>query len=252
MLGHASLSTSSRFALSSGRKNVEPVTLASGLARFDTRPVATASPLMAITIGMVEVACLAARVPGVPWVMRRSNSCSNKLSHQLREPIVPFFRPAKLDNNVPSLNVAEFTKARPEHVYRFCRARGARRAKKSDPRHPAGRLLRPRNYRPRSPHASEKRDELAPLHVHPPCSGDDIILAQISHLVGAETGIETIAAAHSKCRLRVKSGKPQYEHMSSVVHPTTDIPANGSFAPTQDIQPTQSCNFPRRVRPTEG
>lgn len=55
----------SRFALSSGRKNVEPVTLASGLARFDTSPVATASPLMAITIGMVEVACFAARVPGV-------------------------------------------------------------------------------------------------------------------------------------------------------------------------------------------
>lgn len=64
-LGHASLSTSSRFALSSGRKNVEPVKLASGLARFDTSPVATASPLMAITIGMVEVACFAARVPGV-------------------------------------------------------------------------------------------------------------------------------------------------------------------------------------------
>jgi len=31
---------------------------------------------------------------------------------------------------------------------------------------------------------------------------------------------------------RVKSGKPQYQHMSSVVHPTTDIPANGRFAPT--------------------
>jgi hypothetical protein len=29
----------------------------------------------------------------------------------------------------------------------------------------------------------------------------------------------------------VKSGKPQCEHMFSVVHPTTDIPANGSFAP---------------------
>src|SRR5207245_7964121 len=65
MLGQASLSTSSRFALSSGRKNVEPVTLAPGLARLDTRPVATASPLMAITIGMVEVVCFAARVPGV-------------------------------------------------------------------------------------------------------------------------------------------------------------------------------------------
>jgi hypothetical protein len=30
---------------------------------------------------------------------------------------------------------------------------------------------------------------------------------------------------------RVKSEKPQCEHMFSVVHATTDIPANGSFAP---------------------
>ena len=29
---------------------------------------------MAITIGMVEVVCFAARVPGVPCVMRRSTS----------------------------------------------------------------------------------------------------------------------------------------------------------------------------------
>ena len=70
------------------------------------------------------------------------DSCSNKLSYQLREPIVPFFRPAKLDNNVPALNVAELTKAGPEYVYRFCRARGARRAKKSDPRQPASHLDR--------------------------------------------------------------------------------------------------------------
>ncbi len=72
MRGHASLSSSSRFALSCGRKKVDPVRLPSGLARLETRPVAMASPLIAITIGIVVVACLAARVPGVPWVMRRS------------------------------------------------------------------------------------------------------------------------------------------------------------------------------------
>jgi hypothetical protein len=58
----------------------------------------------------------------------------NKLSYQLREPIVSFFCPAKLDNNVPALNVAEFTKAHSECVYCLCRAYGRRRAKKSDPR----------------------------------------------------------------------------------------------------------------------
>jgi hypothetical protein len=33
----------------------------------------------------------------------------------------------------------------------------------------------------------------------------------------------------------IKSGKPQYEHMSSVVHPTADILANGRFAPEAAI-----------------
>ena len=164
MLGHASLSTSSRFALSSGRKNVEPVTLASGLARFDTRPVATASPLMAITIGMVDVACLAARVPGVPWVMRRSTSCSDKLSHQLRKPIVPFFRPAKLDSNVPALDVAEFTKAVRSTVDCTCRASGRRRAKESDPRHRAGQLLRTNRARRGMPTPPRSADEIASVH----------------------------------------------------------------------------------------
>jgi len=164
MLGHASLSTSSRFALSSGRKNVEPVTLASGLARLDTRPVATASPLMAITMGMVEVACLAART-GRSMRDEEINPRRNKLSYQFRESIVPFFRPAKLDSNVPALNVAEFTKAHSEHLYWLCRACGRRRAKKSNPRQPASRLLRPRRQRPRCRRAAEQRDELAPFHV---------------------------------------------------------------------------------------
>jgi hypothetical protein len=35
--------------------------------------VALASPLIAITMGIVVVACLAARVPGVPCVMRHSS-----------------------------------------------------------------------------------------------------------------------------------------------------------------------------------
>src|SRR5262249_40264208 len=72
MRGHASLRSSNRFALSCGRKKVDPVRLASGLARLETRPVAMASPLIAITMGIAVVACLATRVPGVPWVMRTS------------------------------------------------------------------------------------------------------------------------------------------------------------------------------------
>jgi hypothetical protein len=37
------------------KEKVEPVTLASGLARLATRPVATASPLIAITMGIVQI-----------------------------------------------------------------------------------------------------------------------------------------------------------------------------------------------------
>jgi hypothetical protein len=35
-----------------------------------------------------------------------------------------------------------------------------------------------------------------------PSSGDRIVSAKTSTLIGAETGIKTIAAVHSKCRLK--------------------------------------------------
>ena len=61
--GTLSLSSSSRLTASSGVKNVNPVTFPAGLAMLETRPEATASPLTAITMGIVAVACLAARFP---------------------------------------------------------------------------------------------------------------------------------------------------------------------------------------------
>ena len=64
--GTASLSNSRRFAVISGPKMVNPVTFPSGRARLPTRPVATASALAAITMGIAVVALLAARIPGVP------------------------------------------------------------------------------------------------------------------------------------------------------------------------------------------
>jgi hypothetical protein len=45
----------------------------------------------------------------------------------------------------------------------------------------------------------EKRDELAPIHVPTPSSGDCILSAQTSTLMEAETGIKTIAAVHNQC-----------------------------------------------------
>ena len=66
--GTTSLSSSSRFPSSSWTIVVEPVTFPPGRARLATSPVPTASPATAMTIGIVFVACLAARAPGVPAV----------------------------------------------------------------------------------------------------------------------------------------------------------------------------------------
>src|SRR6266540_6356610 len=83
--GMVSLSSLSRLAASSGLKNVDPVTLPSGRARLDTRPDPKASPTTAMTMGIVVVAFLAARTPGVPWVtitstLRRTRSASRAAS----------------------------------------------------------------------------------------------------------------------------------------------------------------------------
>jgi hypothetical protein len=60
-------------------------------------------------------------------------------------------------------------------------------------RHP--RLLRPRGKRPRGCRTTHKPEKFAPLHV-------------LGTLIGAETGIKTIAAVHSQCRRWVKSSDP--------------------------------------------
>jgi hypothetical protein len=57
------------------------VTLPPGRARVATMPVRTESPAAAKAIGMAEVACLAARIDGVPYVtmistLRRTNSAT--------------------------------------------------------------------------------------------------------------------------------------------------------------------------------
>jgi hypothetical protein len=60
-------------------------------------------------------------------------------------------------------------------------------------------LLRPRRERPGDRRATEKRNELTSPHIlsH---SGDSIVWAQTGTLIGAQTGIKTIAAVHSQCR----------------------------------------------------
>jgi hypothetical protein len=76
----------------------------------------------------------------------------------------------------------------------------------TDPPHSL-RLLRAGRKRPRHRRTTEKRDELAPSHCIPRGSGQSILTAQTTTLIGAKTGIKTIAAVHSKCRSWVISDR---------------------------------------------
>lgn len=64
----ASLRSSSRLPSNSLVMVVRPVTFPPGRAKLATNPLPTGLPTAAITIGMVVVACLAARVCGTPAV----------------------------------------------------------------------------------------------------------------------------------------------------------------------------------------
>src|SRR6266536_1460420 len=72
IVGTASLRSSSRFALSAVALSVTPVTFPPGLARLATNPTPSGSPERAMTIGMVELASLAAAAAGEPKVMIKS------------------------------------------------------------------------------------------------------------------------------------------------------------------------------------
>ena len=136
MRGNASLSNSSRFALSSGVKKDDPVMLPPGRARLATSPAATASPTGAMTIGIVVVACLAARAPGTAVGHDDVDLEPHQLGRELGKPVVLALRPAELDDEVLALDVAELAQARPE-----CLQPGCDPAAEAGPRKPMRRTL---------------------------------------------------------------------------------------------------------------
>jgi hypothetical protein len=89
MLGNASLRSSSCLPVTQGEMVVKPVTFPPGRARLATNPCATASAELAITMGMVAVASLAASA-AVPVVvtmistLRPSNSTTWARSRSTR------------------------------------------------------------------------------------------------------------------------------------------------------------------------
>ena len=114
--GIVSLSISSLLVFSSIPKFEKPVTLPPGRARLATKPAATGSPTLTITMGMFVVAFLAADVAGVPEVTIRSTlsrtksdaSSGKRSSFSLCESI--------LDGDVLSFNPAKLAQLLPERV----------------------------------------------------------------------------------------------------------------------------------------
>lgn len=65
-VGTTSCSSSNRFGFTSALSDVAPVMLPPGWLRLATRPRATGSAPISNTIGIVDVAALAASAPGTP------------------------------------------------------------------------------------------------------------------------------------------------------------------------------------------
>src|SRR5262245_43212388 len=161
-VSNSSRSRPSRFAASSVTKKLMPVTLPPGRARLATRPYSTGFPPMAKTIGIVEVAALAAfaatGLPGVTITLtcRRTSSAASSGNRWYR------FRPPVFDRHVLAFEVAGFIQAPPEGSHTVGGGLGRPRVEPPDHRHRW--LLRASRQRPRRRRAAEQRDELAPLH----------------------------------------------------------------------------------------
>ena len=136
--------------------------VASRPARQATRPRLTGSAASVKTIGMVEVACFAARRAGLRTTMtstwRRTNSAAAPA-------VAPALRPAILDRHVAALDVADSLEASAKRGKAVRPIGDACRGTRS-PAWPG--LLRARRERPRGRRAAEQRDELAPSLIRSP------------------------------------------------------------------------------------
>ena len=80
-----------------------------GRARLSTSPAATGSVTSKKTMGIVLVAFLAARAPGVVGVKKYINFETDQLISQGREPVKLTLSVSILENYVLALNITEFT-----------------------------------------------------------------------------------------------------------------------------------------------
>jgi hypothetical protein len=97
--------------MSSGLKKLDPVMLPPGCPRLVTTPVARASPVTSMTIGIVEVACWAAMTRNPDVIMTSTlPRTSSAASSGSRSTLPSANRDSMM--NVLTLDVAEITEAR--------------------------------------------------------------------------------------------------------------------------------------------
>jgi hypothetical protein len=135
-------------------KNVNPVTFPPGRAMLETSPEVTASPLVAMTIGDRH-----GRLLGRQYSRRSVGHDdvdfeTNQFRGELREPLIAALCPSVLDDNVPSLHVAEIAQSGAKCLDSGDLTGGGRQPQKPNPRH-FSRLLTARRERPRGSSAAE-------------------------------------------------------------------------------------------------
>ena len=87
------------------------MTLPPGRVRLATRPLPTGSPAVANTIGITDVACLAAMTVGVLWVTMTSDFQADELSRNLGEAVAAPLCPTVFDRDIATLQPAKLAKS---------------------------------------------------------------------------------------------------------------------------------------------
>src|SRR5262245_13465586 len=184
-LGTSSCSSSRRFAASVVTRKLTPVALPPGRLKLETRPRSTGSVPMVKTIGMAEVAALAATAAGGATAMIKATGISHQLGCQCRQSVELTIGRAMFDCDIAAFDIAGFLQALSDSTEPSVILVGA--TEQADQRH--RRLLRPRRYRPRS-RAAEQREALPSLQLIelnaavPSRAGlHDIELARISQVI---------------------------------------------------------------------
>src|SRR5262245_21966568 len=154
------------FATNVLARKLTPVTLPPGRFMLATRPNFTGSAPIANTIGMLEVAALAASAAAVaPPVAITANPPGDQVGRERRQPVELIVRPAVFNGDVPALDEAGRTEPLTEapDIGRITGRRG--RAEK--PNGGRRRLLRASRERPSKRsrrRAAEQRYEFAAAH----------------------------------------------------------------------------------------